>query len=277
MGGPWENFVGYAVSFEQLVCSSFTGYDDGVPMIPGGFGDPLVGLHTAAAIELALIERERTGRGTAIEMPQCEILDSLWAPEHLAIQHGAPVPSRRGNRHDWMAPHNAYPVRGDDDWITIAVSSDAEFRTLVDVLDVPDLAGDERFATVKMRKTNEAVLDQLLAQALKDRDGVELEKELQSAGVKAYFMVKGWLLVDDPNLRHLNFFQTLTRQHSGTHPYKTWPFRFSGIDMSHKRPPPLLGEHNAEVLCGLLGVSKDELERLREKQVIGNEPIGFRG
>ena len=52
-GAPWEDYVGYGVAFEQLVCASMTGYEGAEPQMMGGFCDPIVGLHTVAAITLA--------------------------------------------------------------------------------------------------------------------------------------------------------------------------------------------------------------------------------
>ncbi len=272
-GGPWEAYVGYAIAFEQLVVAAMTGYPDGAPSYCGGFNDPMVGLHAVAAIELALRYREETGKGTEVEVPQVETLDSLFAPDQIAVQHGAPVPGRRGNKHDWMAPHDAYSAAGQDEWITIAVSSDAEFAALANVLGRPELATEARFATIEARKQNEAALDAQIAEATRGREPEALERELQAAGVKALRVAKTHLLIDDPNLQQIGFFQTLTRPLTGTHPQKTWPFRFSSIDASHKRPAPLLGEHNAEVIGGLAGVPGEELSRLREQRIIGSTPV----
>ena len=277
VGGPWENYVGYAIAFEQLICGSMTGYPDGVPWFAGGFCDPLVGMHVVASIELALRQREETGEGTEVEVPQCEILDSFFAPEQIAVQHGAPVPSRRGNKHDWMAPHDAYRVAGSDRWITIAVASDEEFAALVKVLGKAELARDSRFATVASRKENEAALDAAISELTKEQDPVALERALQSAGVKACQVVKPYLLAEDEGLGHIGFFQLLSREVTGEHPFKRWPFRFSSIDVSHRRPPPLLGEHNGEVLTALLGLSEEELARLERERVIGTTPLGLAG
>ena len=275
VGGPWENYVGYAIAFEQLICGSMTGYPDGTPSFAGGFCDPLVGMHVVASIELALRHREETGEGTEVEVPQCEILDSFFAPEQIAVQHGAPVPSRRGNKHDWMAPHDAYRVAGSDRWITIAVASDEEFAALAKVLGKAELARDSRFATVASRKENEAALDAIISDGTREQDPAALERELQNAGVKACRVTKPYLLAEDEGLRHIGFFQQLSREVTGGHPFKRWPFRFSSIDVSHRRPPPLLGEHNGELLTSLLGLSQEELARLERERVIGTAPLGL--
>lgn len=275
--GPWGEFVGYGVSFEQATVGQLTGYEDGRPTINGGFSDPLVGMHTVAAIALALRQREQTGTGTYVEVPQCEVLDSLLAPEEIAVQHGAPVPLRKGNHHEWMAPHNNYQVAGEDLWISIAVGSDEEFAALASEIGAAAHASDERFATVEARKANEAALDEAVSAAVRDRDQRELERSLQAAGVAACRVSKPYLLTEDENLQHIGFFQTLTREITGTNTYKTFPFRLSTFEMKHQRPAPLLGEHNEEILTSMLGLSAEDVAGLAERQVIGTEPIGFKG
>ena len=273
--GPWSEFVGFGVSFEQVVVGQLSGYPDDRPLIMGGFCDPLVGIHTMFALELALRRREQTGRGMAVQVPQCEVLDSLLAPEQIAVQHGAPSPVRRANQHEWMAPHNAYRVAGDDEWITIAVASDGEFAALARTIGRPELSRDGRFATVDARKANEPVLDRELASAVRDRDPGALERELQAVGVMGCRITKPHRLTEDEGLQHFGFFQTITREVSGTHQYKTFPFRFSGFELRHSRPAPLLGEHNHEILSTLLGLDGEEIARLEAERVIGDVPVGL--
>jgi crotonobetainyl-CoA:carnitine CoA-transferase CaiB-like acyl-CoA transferase len=277
-GGPWQDFAGWAFPIEHVaVCASITGYPDDKPISMGGFCDPLSGLHAVIAIDLALRRRAVTGKGAVVEAPLCELIDALFAPEHIAVQHGAPVPTRRANRHDWMAPHNAYRVAGEDEWLTIAVASDAEFAALARVLGRPELAADPRFATAAARKAHEAAVDAVIAALVRDRAPPALEAELQAAGVMACRVTKAGRVLDDEGLRHLGVFQEQTRAVIGTHPYFTWPFRFSSIDGRHKRPPPLLGEHNREILTGLVGLSDDELAELEAAGVIGTAPTGLAG
>lgn len=272
--GPWGDFVGYGVSFEQAVVAQLTGYPDDRPLINGGFSDTLVGMHALAAIALALRERDRTGEGSHVEVPQCEVLDSLLGPEHVAVGHGEPSRMRMANRHERMAPHNVYPVAGDDLWISIAVDTDEEFAALARTVGAPELASDARFATAAARKEHEDALDAAIAAAVRGRDQAGLERALQAAGVMGCRVSKPYLLTEDENLRSLGFFQELTREVTGAHPFKTFPFRFSSFALRHRRPPPLLGQHNREVLTEL-GLGEDEIRGLEERQEIGAEPLGF--
>jgi crotonobetainyl-CoA:carnitine CoA-transferase CaiB-like acyl-CoA transferase len=273
LGGPWGNYVGFGTAFEYTsVSASVTGFEDEPPK-QGFFCDPTVGYHTVAAILVALELREQTGKGSVVEVPQSETLDTLYAPEWIAVQHGAPVPERAGNKHAWMAPHDAYQVAGEDAWITIAVDSDEAFRSLTDYLGVAALAEDPRFATVAARKEHEAALDERIAEAVRDRDQHTLERELQSRGVMAMRVTEAAEATEDENLQHIHYFQWMDRELTGNHPSRTLPFRFSGVPMPNVLPPPLLGEHNHEVLADLLALSEDEIRQLEEEQVIGNAMV----
>jgi crotonobetainyl-CoA:carnitine CoA-transferase CaiB-like acyl-CoA transferase len=112
---------------------------------------------------------------------------------------------------------------------------DAEFTSLAKALRIPEIASDLA-SPVAARKEHEAALDAAIADAAGARWRT-VERELQAAGVKACRVVKSYLLPDDEN-QHMGFFQEPTREITGTHWQKTWPFRFSGIDASHGRPAP---------------------------------------
>ncbi len=271
--GPWRDFVGFGSTFEQAVVCSMNGYaDDDQPRFIGGACDPIVGMNAFVAVAMALRHREQAGRGATVEVTQCEVLDAMLGPEHIAVQHGAPDPGLRGNKHDRMAPHEVYRTAGEDDWISIAVDSDAEFAALAGVLGQPGWAEDQRFASAAARKANEAELDALVADAVCDRDAVELQEALQAAGVAGCRVTPPIRLTEDAGLRHFGFFQELTREVTGTHLHKTSAFRFSEFPIAHHGPAPLLGEHNREVLSELLGLGDDELDALEAAGEIGTLP-----
>lgn len=271
--GPWGDYAGYGVAFEQLAsCASMTGYPGGVPKIPSGFCDPMSGTLAAAAIELALRERERTGRGMSVQVPQCETVDALFGPEYIAVQHGVPVFEARANRHEWMAPHNTYRVAGPEEWLSIAVATDEEFVALADELGAASLAQDPRFATAAARKAHEAALDEAIATRVADQPLLTLEARLQARGIMACRVTKGGRLPEDGALQHFGLFQELSRPVTGTHPYRRIPLHIEGISTVFRRAPPLLGEHTAEVLTERLGLTAAELAQLADQGVIGTKP-----
>ena len=271
--GPWGDFVGFGSTFEQAVVATMNGYaDDDQPRLIGGACDPLVGMNAVVAIQLALRHREQSGLGTTVEVPQCEVLDAMFGPEHIAVQHGAPDPGLRGNKHDRMVPHEVYRTAGEDAWISIAVDSDDQFAGLVSVLGQPALSDDPRFASAGDRKANEEDLDAIVADAVREREPLELEAALQAVGVAGCRVTPPHRLTEDVGLRHFGFFQELTREVTGTHLYKTFPFRFSGFPAAHRSTAPLLGEHNREVLSELLGLGEEELDALEAAGEIGTTP-----
>ena len=107
---------------------------------------------------------------------------------------------------------------------------------------------------------------------MREREPVELEAALQAVGVAGCRVTPPHRLTEDVGLRHFGFFQELTRELTGTHLYKTYPFRFSGFPAAHRRPAPLLGEHNRELLSELLGLGEDELDDLEAAGEIGTTP-----
>lgn len=261
-GGPWEDYVGFGTAFENTaVLASVTGYEGDPTSVRQTLAcDPTVGFATAAAVLLALRVRRETGAGTWIEIPQPEILDSLFAPEWIAVEKGGEVPTVAGNHHPVRAPHSAYRTAGDDEWITVDVGSDAEWEALCGALGDGRLAADPRFARGADRKRNEAELDALLAEILAGRDGPELESALQAAGVAACTVVHGEEAPSDPGHRHFGYFTTVVRAPNGEIPARTQPFRFERFDAAAVRPAPTLGEHNEEILGELLGLDVAALE-----------------
>ena len=151
--GPESAYRGYGPLQEALAgLASITGYTDGVPLeLREYYGDPTAGLFAASAVLAALWHRSRTGQGALVDISQRECVAAML-PE-LMLEHTMNQRTLQpiGNLHRGMAPHNCYPCKGEDNWITIAVRSDAEWRALCDVMGAPEHAGDPRFATRAQR------------------------------------------------------------------------------------------------------------------------------
>ena len=140
---------------------SVTGEADGPPLKVGAAVVDLVcGLLAVAGIQAALVERERTGAGRHVEISLLDsVLTSLLNQGSGWVSAGA-EPARRGNRHPSIAPYETYEAA--DRPFAIAVGNDRLFARLCEAIGLPDLPGDERFATNTARVAHIDALDEAL-------------------------------------------------------------------------------------------------------------------
>lgn len=273
--GPQRDLPGYAVAFEQTSgLASITGYINGPPLEIGGASDPIVGMHAAFAIMVALEHRRRTGEGQLIEVSQLEALTCLLGAPVADYDMNKRVWGRLGNRDPVMAPHGIYRCKGQDMWVAIAISSDAEWKAFCQAIGNPQLAQDERFVTLINRLQNQDHLDRLIEAWTLQHDYYEAMDILQKAGVAAGALTIPERLHEDPHFKEVGFFKEMTRDITGTQLYTRWPIKFSETPLK-MRPAPKLGEHNDYVLGTILGLSKAEIEILEKEQIIGTVPIGL--
>jgi len=187
----------------------------------------------------------------------------------LEYEAGIPSLSYDGNRHPRMAPHGAYPCEGEDRWVAIATATDDEWRSMCAVLGRRELADDARFATLPDRKANEEELDAVVGAWSRGRSHVEAAEMLQAAGVAAAPVEDGRDLVDgDEHLRARGFYVSLDHPAAGPMLHEGVAVRLAATPGGVFRPAPLLGEHTAEVLAELLGMSQRELDELAAEGVL---------
>lgn len=271
--GPWRDFVGFGYVFDQIGgAAAVSGYEGGPPTHMMAASDVTSGIMAVYAVLLALEERERTGRGQLIDMSQVETLAFLLGPEIIDYQLTGTVRPRMGNHDPQFAPHNVYPCRGEDEWVSLSVETDAQWAALAAALGQPQWAEDPRFTTRSARKANERALDAMLADWTRGRDKREVMTLVQALGIAAGAVLKPMELLDDPHLEARGMHTTLSRAFCGRHRYPQFPIRFSDAACGQRTPAPTLGQHNEEVLTGLLGVSPGELASLEEAGIIGRRP-----
>ena len=276
--GPWQGYVAYGIGQEQLSgMAHMTGYPGEGPMKSGiNHGDPITGAHAAGVVLAALRRRRRTGQGMFIDVSQQESAVSLIGGEVLAYQIAGEEPERRGNHSPYFAPHNAYPCSGEDRWVTISVSNDAQWRSLAEVVGGPELAGEQDFATAGDRLQNQDRLDSLIANWTADKDPYEISRLLQRAGVPASPVMRGPDLLEDPHYKSRGTFVEVIHEQVGPKMYPGIPFKLSATPGEVRWPAPALGQHNHHVYGDVLGLSRDEINGLEERGVIGTKPTGSR-
>jgi len=273
--GPWRDYAAYGMGLEPASgISSLTGYPGGDPLRTGiSFTDPYSGIAGAGAVLAALIYRRRTGRGQYIDLSEQEAAIPVVGYALMDYALNGRRPARLGNRSPWFAPQGCYPCRGDDNWLVLTVRNDGEWQAFCGAAGHPEWADDERFADVLGRFRNLDALDGLIASWTREQDHIEAMHLLQKAGVIAAAVLNPKQVLMDPHLRERGYFETVDQPGIGPRPVpRQLGARFSAFGAGAQGPAPRLGEHNREVLQGLLGLSDEDLAALEERKVIGETP-----
>ena len=265
--GPYKNYIGYGPTTAPLSgLASLTGYEGGPPEEVGvALGDPASGVATAFALVAALVARRRTGEGQYIDT-------SLWEATTACVGEGwmqwaltDRQPDRMGNHDPLMSPHSLYRCEGDDRWVAIACADDAEWIVLSEVVGV---AGDERFTTAELRKANEVALDEVIGQWTGDLDQWEVTRQLQGVGVPAFPSLDARSLDGDPHLEARGVIERLAHPAVGEKSHIGVPWLAHDGPNGVPAPAPVLGADTHDVLSGLLGLTDDDIRRLREAGVL---------
>ena len=267
--GPEREYVGYAPTFAALGgFSHITGYEDWPPSNFMGSMDLRSATTSAFAILAALIYRHRTGEGQYIDLASQETIAVLAGDVLLDYFMNQRVPGRKGNKDEWMAPHNCYRCQGDDKWVSIAVATDPEWQALCRVMGKPELINHEKYFDSTARLKNQEDLDEIITQWTRDKDYYEVTKLLQKAGVASAPSLSSEGLFHDPHLKERGVYSQLDHPSIG----KDWviapPWSLSETPARIHRHSPLLGEHNEEIFCNLLGLSQEEIHELEKEEVI---------
>jgi len=276
--GPWRRYVAYGIGQEQLSgMAHMTGYPGDGPMKSGiNHGDPITGSHAAGVVLAALRQRRRTGLGRYIDVSQQESAVSLIGAEVLEFQVNGQEPPRRGNHSPHWAPHNAYPCAGEDRWVTIAVTSDAQWRALAHILGGAKLAEDPMFTSNQDRLANQDELDQRVTDWTTSRQPGQASEILQRAGIAASPVMRGPDLLQDPHYRERGTFVEVDHPKVGPKFYPGIPWKMSATPGRVRWPSPSLGEHNGHVYGQLLGMAEEDISGLERDGVIGVKPTGSR-
>jgi crotonobetainyl-CoA:carnitine CoA-transferase CaiB-like acyl-CoA transferase len=241
---------------------AITGDPDGVPTKVGvALVDVLTGLNAATAILAALHRRDRTGEGELIEI---SLLDSAFAALVNVAENALVTedePERYGNAHPSIVPYQ--PFRAADGWIAVAAANDGLYTRLCGAIERPDLVADERYATNEARVRNRASLVTKLESVFAARSTEEWVELLLAAGVPAG-KIRG---VGEALRAAGKATASVSHPTAGRLELVAAPFSLLRTGVHPPSPPPLLGEHTAEVLAEL-GVGDERLAELEERGVI---------
>lgn len=273
--GPYRDQPGFAYTFEILSgIAQVNGYRNENPMIVSGAADVIAGFHAANALLAALEYREQSGAGQYIEIAQVEACLNLMGQPIADVSLNGRNWGRIGNRHPGMAPHGVFRCKGRDSWIAIAIRNEDEWETFSEIIGKPAWTSEERFQTMEGRIQNQDELEQLVESWTSQYGHYEAADLLQKRGICAGPVLEVDEMENDPFLQGM--FQKVTRDLTGTHAYPSWPVKFSGKRVEHRKPAPKLGEHNEYVLKEILELTDEQIDELETKEIIGEIPLGVK-
>lgn len=273
LSGPEARYVSYGTTLEQNGgLFAITGYPERTPGFSSlAFPDPVGGMAAAGMALAALREVRKTGAGSHVDISQRELTTHFVGEAFMEAVITGKAPGPIGNRHVRHAPQGAYQCAGDDRWLTLTVDDDAGWVALCELLGDPDLA--RRHASVEARREHHDAIDGAIVAWAATQELQPALDALRGAGVKAGPVMNAADLYADPHLNARDYFEPVEDYEAGTNRYITRPYRISGVALDSERPTPLFGQHNAELLEELLGLSDHEIAGLEERGVIGDEPL----
>jgi crotonobetainyl-CoA:carnitine CoA-transferase CaiB-like acyl-CoA transferase len=260
-------FGGYGGSLEALSgIQVLTNYLDGEqPPIRIREIDVSNGVMGACAIMTALVRRQHTGEAQYVDLSQLEAMTSGLFGEHLLsfLVTGRQRPPH-GNRDPDHAPQGCYPCKGENQWVTIAVSTDGQWNTLCSLSYNPEAASDPRFRDDSGRQRWHDEIDRMIADWTRQHEPMDVVHMLQQHGIAAGPVLSAAQIVQDEHVRARAF---ITAADDGSGEYPGSPFLFSEVRPSVRASGPALGADNERILCGLMGKSKEEVAYPSDEEI----------
>lgn len=263
--GPMAKRAGYdMITGAEAGLLHLTGERNGPPVRPGlGLVDMSTGLYSHGAILAALLARQRTGRGQKIDASLFETQIALLINVgHSWLNMGIEA-ERWGTQHPSVVPYDAFKTN--DLYFVIGATNDKQFAILTKQLRIPELAADERFKTNADRVKNRDELYPILNPLFLQKTTAELTDLFEGTGmpygpINTMEKVFGHPQTKARDMVHEVEFEASTR---GSIKVLGPPVKFSDTKATIRSRAPLHSEHTEEVL-GELGISKEEVGRLKE-------------
>jgi crotonobetainyl-CoA:carnitine CoA-transferase CaiB-like acyl-CoA transferase len=265
--GPRREQPGYdAVIQAEAGLMSITGEADGPPLRLGvAIADVVTGMFAAQGITLALLARERTGRGQHVDIAMLDATAALLTYQAASYFATGRPPQRLGNRHPTIVPYETFEALDGD--FVLAVGNDDLWRRFCRVAGLTELADDPRFATNSARVQHYAELRPTLGERLRTRRRLEWIALLTAEGVPAGSVRDIGEVLTDPQLIFREMVASV--EHAvGAIRLLGVPVKLSETPGGVRTPPPTLGEHTDRILRDDLGLDDREIAALRDGRAI---------
>jgi crotonobetainyl-CoA:carnitine CoA-transferase CaiB-like acyl-CoA transferase len=266
--GPMSEWPGYDLIVQAWGgLMSITGTSDGEPVKVGvAIIDLVAGLMLGKAIVAALFAREKIGVGQRIDtsLLEAEVASLINVGSNYLI--GGNIPARWGNAHPNIVPYQNFKTA--DGYLVIGVASETIWKRFCAGVGRADLAQDPRFENNSRRVANRAELIELLSKMFLERDNDTWFKLLTEAEVPCAPVQTVDQVFQAPQVLHRDMLMEVDHPTAGKVRMAGIPVKFSKTPASVRRPPPLLGEHNEEVLKNWLGMGAAAIAELKREKIL---------
>jgi crotonobetainyl-CoA:carnitine CoA-transferase CaiB-like acyl-CoA transferase len=248
---------------------SVTGFADGPPLKAGPtLVDFMGGIHLFAGVVTALYDRDRSGSGRLVEVSMQEAVYPTLAASFDYYYRTGKIPPRTGNRQAGLnsAPYNVFPTK--DGHVAIHVVTEAHFQNLLKAMGREDLAGDPRFATNAGRVAHIDETEALVAGWTKALGKMEVFARTREYRIPCAPVRNAAEVMTDPHMHERGMLEWIDHPELGEIVVPTTPLRLHGTDRVATLPSPAIGQHNAEIYGGWLGLSPGGIDELKEAGII---------
>jgi crotonobetainyl-CoA:carnitine CoA-transferase CaiB-like acyl-CoA transferase len=270
--GPYKDKAGYDYVIQGMGgLMSITGQKDGEPgaepmKVGVAVSDLVTGLYTAIGILAAIVHQSKTGEGQSIDMALFDCQVAALANQATGFLSANSVPGRLGNAHPSIVPYQVFETK--DGHLILATSNDNQFRRFAKAAGLEAMAADPRFSTNAERVAHRELVVEMLKPVFTTRTTAQWIADLEAANVPCGPINRIDQVFADPQAIARSL--TVAMTHAGVGPMTlvASPLKLSATPPEYRNAPPLLGEHTDEVLSGVLGLSGDEIARLRAGSVV---------
>lgn len=265
--GPYAGRPG----FDQIMqgmggLMSVTGFAESGPVRAGlAVADMSAGLYAAIGILVALVERERSGKGQWVHASLLHSQIAMMDFQVARYLNDGDVPVQVGNDHPTSSPMGLYT--GSDGVFNIGASGEGNWVRLCELLGHPEWLEDPEFKTEKLRVKNRARLTGLLEKEFAGNTVEHWVTQLNEAGVPAGPVYSVPQVVEDPQVKHLNVVSTLPNVHHKDMHYISQPMQLSRTPAQVATPAPGWGEHTDEVLAEI-GFTPEQIKAFHDSGAV---------
>ena len=267
--GPYSQRAGYDIIGQAMSgLMSTTGWPGGEPTRTGtAISDVLGGLSCSIGVLAAYSNMLKTGEGEKIDISLVDSTVSALEIINMIYLCTGRTPERIGNRYEAVYPYDTFPTKNGD--LVIGAGNNKLFSLLINVMGQPELLENPLFSDNNLRVINHAKLKPIIVEWLKDKDLDETVQVLLDAGIPAAPINTIDRVTKDPHIAGAReMFPDCDHPKAGKIKLTGNQIKLTNNKIDTFKPSPLLGQHNYDILNEILGISKEEVQKLKEDKVI---------